>query len=304
MRRDSIFYQLFRQSPSLLFEFLDNPPQNAAEYTFEAIEVKETAFRLDGAFLPPSRTGIVYFCEVQFQLDELLYERMNSEIGIYVYRNRTRFADWQAVVIYPSRSIEQFRTNTVRELLASNRIKRVYLDELGKIEDLPIGLGLMVLTTLEGDEAKSEARGLVDGVKGLLGDRSPASRDIIGLISTIIIYKFKNLTREEVDVMLGIELQQTRVYQDAMAEGEAKGEARGEARGEANGEARGKAIGEARASHTLILRLLNRRIGNISSEVELRIKALSLSQLEELLDAALDFTQAGDLLAWLEDRQV
>lgn len=292
MRRDTIFYQLFRQSPSLLFELLDNPPQDALEYTFEAIEVKETAFRLDGAFLPPSKLGIVYFCEVQFQLDELLYERMNSEIGIYVYRNRARFADWQAVVIYPSRSMEQSCTDTVRELLLSDRIKRVYLDELGKIEDLPIGLGLMVLTILEGDEAKSEAKGLVSGTRRMLGDRSLASRDIIDLISTIIIYKFKNLTREEVDVMLGIELQQTRVYQDAMAEGEAIGEAIGEARG------------EAKAALALILRLLNRRVGNISSDVELRMKALSLNQLEELLDAALDFTQPGDLLAWLEDRQV
>lgn len=31
---------------------------------------------------------------------------------------------------------------------------RVYLDELGEIEQLPIGIGLMVLTTLEGDAAK------------------------------------------------------------------------------------------------------------------------------------------------------
>ena len=45
MRRDTIFYQLFRQSPSLLFELLDNPPQDSLEYTFEAIEVKETADR-------------------------------------------------------------------------------------------------------------------------------------------------------------------------------------------------------------------------------------------------------------------
>jgi predicted transposase YdaD len=64
MRRDSIFYQLFRQAPSVLFELLSQPPENAQQYTFEAIEVKETAFRMDGVFVPPSLTGIVYFCEV------------------------------------------------------------------------------------------------------------------------------------------------------------------------------------------------------------------------------------------------
>ena len=48
MRRDSIFYQLFRQYPALLFELLSQPPDRANEYIFEAVEVKETAFRMDG----------------------------------------------------------------------------------------------------------------------------------------------------------------------------------------------------------------------------------------------------------------
>ena len=85
---------------------------------------------------------------MQFQTDELLYERMLAEISIYVYRRRDLFSDWQAVVIYPSRSIEQSRREIVRKILASGRITRVYLDELG-VEELSTGLGLMVLTTLE-----------------------------------------------------------------------------------------------------------------------------------------------------------
>ena len=70
---------------------------------------------MDGVFLPPDLDGIVYFCEAQFQKDEILYERMVSEISIYVYRNRERLSDWQAVAIYPSRSSEQSNTVTVRE---------------------------------------------------------------------------------------------------------------------------------------------------------------------------------------------
>jgi predicted transposase/invertase (TIGR01784 family) len=174
MRRDTIFYQLFRQYPALLFELLSDPPDRTLEYIFEAVEVKETAFRMDGVFLPPDRSGIVYLCEVQFQLDELFYERMLSEISIYIYRNRERFADWQAVVIYPTRTMEQSRTETVREMLASGRIQRVYLDDLGEIPELPIGLGLMVLTTLEGDDVTTRSRGLID--------RSPDRADIINLI--------------------------------------------------------------------------------------------------------------------------
>jgi predicted transposase/invertase (TIGR01784 family) len=122
-------------------------PDRANEYIFDSIEVKETAFRIDGVFMPPDRSGTIYFAEVQFQTDELLYERMLSEISIYTYRNRERFADWQAVIIYPTRMMEQSRTEMVREMLDSGRIRRVYLDELGAVEELPTGLGLMVLTS-------------------------------------------------------------------------------------------------------------------------------------------------------------
>jgi predicted transposase YdaD len=31
MRRDSIFYQIFQQSPALLFELLADPPEDAAK---------------------------------------------------------------------------------------------------------------------------------------------------------------------------------------------------------------------------------------------------------------------------------
>jgi predicted transposase/invertase (TIGR01784 family) len=272
MRRDSIFYQLFRQSPTLLFELLPQPPANAQSYVFESIEVKETSFRIDGVFLPPNPAGIVYFCEVQFQLDELLYERMLSEIAIYTYRNRERFANWQAVVIYPTRNTEQSRLDLVWDLLESSRIQRVYLDELGEIEDLPTGLGLMVLTTLEGEEAKSEAKSLIQRAQG--------SRAIIELISTIIVYKFGNLTRDEVDVMLGISIEQTRIYQDAAQDGRQE---------------------EAKS---LILRQLNRRVGNLSPAVEMKVKTLPLVQLEDLGEALLDFGRMSDLIGWLDAHQV
>ncbi|MBD0389954.1 MAG: DUF4351 domain-containing protein [Nostoc sp. C3-bin3] len=35
MRRDSIFYKLFQQSPTLLFELVANPPSNADSYRFD-----------------------------------------------------------------------------------------------------------------------------------------------------------------------------------------------------------------------------------------------------------------------------
>ncbi len=53
MKRDSIYYQIFKRFPALLFELVDDRPQQAQNYRFESVEVKETAFRIDGVFLPP-----------------------------------------------------------------------------------------------------------------------------------------------------------------------------------------------------------------------------------------------------------
>ena len=105
MKRDSIFYKFFQQSPLLLFELVPNPPANASSYRFDSVAVKEPRFEIDGVFLPPEGVlGPVYFCEVQMQKDEHLYERVFAETALYFYRNRDRFNDWQIVVIYPSRS--------------------------------------------------------------------------------------------------------------------------------------------------------------------------------------------------------
>jgi predicted transposase YdaD len=48
------------------------------------------------------------------------------------------------------------------------------------------------------------------------------------------------------------------------------------------------------------LRLLDRRIGTIAPEAEAQIRSLSLSQLEELGEALLDFAQPSDLQDWLQ----
>lgn len=113
--------------------------------------MKEPKFEIDGVFLPPETdgTGIVYFCEVQFQKDERLYERLFGESFLYFYRNRERYSDWQAVAIYPSRSIEQSNVYPYRSLLAGEQVHRVYLDELGNIRQLPLGVALMVLTATD-----------------------------------------------------------------------------------------------------------------------------------------------------------
>jgi predicted transposase YdaD len=76
-------------------------------------------------------------------------------------------------------------------------------------------------------------------------------------------------------------------------------ESLGERRGRQSGLLEGAQQGEVKEAQTLILRLLKRRVGNVS-ELEARIKRLPLAQLEELGESLLDFSQMSDLVAWLD----
>lgn len=279
MRRDSIFYQLSQQSPALLFELLDNPPANAQSYRFDSVAVKEPRFEIDGVFLPPDTgtVGTVFFCEVQFQKDEQLYERLFGEAFLYFYRNRERFSDWHSVVIYPSRTIEQSQTYPYQDLLNGDRVHRVYLDELGEMAQVSLGVALMVLTTLRESQAPMEARKLLMRSQAEL--QPAASRAIMEMITTIMVYKFTNLSRQEVEAMLGITLGQTRVYQEAKEEGREE---------------------EARS---LILRLLARKVEELPDSTRSQIDALPVIQLEALGEALLDFSNLSDLEAWLVEQE-
>jgi predicted transposase YdaD len=106
------------------------------------------------------------------------------------------------------------------------------------------------------------------------------------MITKIVVYKFNSLSRDEVNVMLGIELQQTRVYQEAKAEGKVEGKA----------EEREIGLQRERA---LILKLLNRKLGNLSPQLQSRVSALSIERVESLGEVLLDFDSIADLESWL-----
>jgi predicted transposase YdaD len=92
--------------------------------------------------------------------------------------------------------------------------------------------------------------------------------------------------------MLGLsELKQTRVYQEALEEGEQIGQQRGRTEGITEGRTE-----EARS---LILRQLTRRLGTLPATAEAQVQALALPELEALGEALLDFAVLGDLSEWL-----
>ena len=67
----------------------------------------------------------------------------------------------------------------------------------------------------------------------------------------------------------------------------------------------GLQLGEERGEQReqkFILRLINRRLGEISSSLVEQIKGLSIEQLESLGEALLDFSEVDDLTTWLQQQ--
>lgn len=70
MKTDSIFYRLFQEFPSIFFELIGNLPEKASLYQFSSIEIKQTAFKIDGVFFSTQgNENQIYFVEVEFQPD-------------------------------------------------------------------------------------------------------------------------------------------------------------------------------------------------------------------------------------------
>jgi len=62
----------------------------------------------------------------------------------------------------------------------------------------------------------------------------------------------------------------------------------------------GLAQGKQSEALSLIMRQLPRKVGTIAPELQQRIQQLSLTQLEDLAEDLLDFSDIADLAAWLE----
>ncbi|MDF5712809.1 MAG: Rpn family recombination-promoting nuclease/putative transposase [Rhizonema sp. NSF051] len=218
MKTDSIFYRLFQEFPSIFFELIGKPPEEANAYKFSSVEIKQTSFRIDGLFLPQQDDiQIIYFVEVQFQPDDEIYSRLFAEICLYLRQNQPK-NNWRAVLIYPTRSIDTGDIKHYREYFDSGLVTRVYLDELGKAESLPVGIATIKLVIENENTAIQLARQLIDRSRLELIS-PPQQRQLLQLIETILVYKFINMSREEIAAMFEIgDLKQTRFYQEARKE--------------------------------------------------------------------------------------
>ena len=268
MKTDTLFYRLFKQQPSLLFDLGAQPVPHPEAYRFQSVEIKQTGFRIDGVFLPPGEAteSPLIFVEVQFQKDEKLYGRLFSEAMLYLHRHEPKH-DWRAVVIYPDASRDMGITPHYREFFTSGRLQRLYLDRLQELDGNSLGTDIIRLIVADDERVSTE----VQRLKRRIGEQSePLRTDWIDVLETVLVYKCPRMSRDEVRKMLGelfnVELKQTRFYQDVFSEGEQEGERR------------------------VLRRQLVKRFGSLPEWAEQRLIQAGIAQLEQWADRILDAT--------------
>lgn len=167
-------------------------------------------------------------------------------------------------------------------MLEVGQVKVFYLDELEITEKSPIELDIISLIVGKDSKAISTAEKTVAKSRVII-DSANEQEKILQLIQTVLVYKLKNLTREDIEKMFTLDdLRKTRYFQDVAKEAKQEGIREG-----------------IEKEISLVIRLLKRKLGNLSPELELKVRSLSLTTLEDLGEALLDFSSLQDLISWL-----
>jgi predicted transposase/invertase (TIGR01784 family) len=230
LKTDTIFYSLFQLFPELLFDLLGEDNTQASKYEFSSREIKELTRRFDGIMIPDSSdfTDLLYFVEVQFQANEEFYWRLFNEIFAYAGQYKPT-NDWRAVAIFASQSLEPELPAFYGELRSKLRV--VYLDEIARKNDLPLSLDIVKLVVTPEDQVQTEFPKLMEKLPQQITEPAQARR-VLDFIETILLYKFTNSSREEIEAMFSLsDLRKTKVYQEGKAEGKAEGEVFGKVKG-------------------------------------------------------------------------
>ncbi len=281
MKTDILFYQLFQSFHTLLFELIGRPVVEAQAYQFVSAEIKEKSFRFDGVFLPDVIDKPIILIEVQFQPKEDFYWEFFAEIFLYLNQYRPK-QNWQAVAIFARRSFDPGVSIHFQEFFGNERILRIYLEDWLEQKITSVGIGIVQLILA------SEARApeLVRELTSIVEQETGVNRrdDIVEFIETVLLYKFPKMSRQEIETMFAVnDLRETRVYQEAVEEGEQRGRLEGQV--------------------VVLLKLINHKFGKVSARVKTKIEKLPVAKLEDLVEAIWDLNTTADLEVWLRNHK-
>ncbi|MBD6619362.1 DUF4351 domain-containing protein [Komarekiella sp. 'clone 1'] len=178
--------------------------------------------------------------------------------------------------------INQF---AVDKTFHSYRVVRIWEQDPSLLLTNPGLLPLAVLAQTDSSAGLLEqVAAKVDMIK-----ESDKQRNISACVEVLARLKFEeDLVRQFLREEL---MRESPLYQEILQEGVQQGIQLGIQQGIQQGEV------------TLALRLLTRRLGTVSPELQAQIQQLSSVQLEALSEALLDFSTTEDLIAWLQVHQ-
>jgi predicted transposase YdaD len=276
MKTDKLFYRIFLNQPGLISELVSGIPPDC-EFEYSAPVIKENETRLDGLLTPVNKKTDfpLIFLEAQMQRDQKFYRRYFRGIFSYLEQYETNLS-WQGLLIILNNRLDLGSEIPYQNLL-NNQVERLYLEDLLDKENLSPNLAILRLIIIPKAQAGVEARQILN--KATTETEYKLKLD---LVEAILVNKFNKLSIEEIQKMLNLreaDVTQTRFYQEVLERGEKSGEA------------------------NLVIRLLNRRCGKLTPIQEEKVRSLSISQLESLGEALLDFQNMSDLENWLQDNR-
>jgi predicted transposase YdaD len=205
----------------------------------------------------------------------IFFEASSSTVhGGYLYQYQVE-RPCRGLLILQSRQ-QNLGSEAPYTVLLERQVQRLYLQDLLNESQLPLSLALLQLIVLPDESVPLATKKLIEAAQSL-GEQ--AFQSILEIVEAILINKFPQLSAQEVLVMLDIktaDFRQTRFYQDVLEEGES----------------------------AVLIRLLTRRLGELSEGQVAHIQGLSLAQLEQLTDVMLDLADLAELEAWLQDHPV
>ena len=190
----------------------------AKAYDFRSVEMKETARRIDGVLIPKEPGRLLFFTEIQFYKLESIYAEIMAKAFMFLAQNDPGHP-FLAVVIFGSRSFEPTGLLPYGGLMQIALLRPIFLEEIPDAPGQSLGLSILRLIVKAEAETMTFGRELVVRVGAEIGDEAERV-NLIELIGEAVIRKLSNLTRQEVEAMLGLhDIRETRVYQDAREEG-------------------------------------------------------------------------------------
>jgi predicted transposase/invertase (TIGR01784 family) len=248
--------------------------------------------------MPTNSEKPIFFIEVQFQPKNDFYWEFLSEI--FLHLNQFRPSNkWQAVAIFAKRNCEPEIVDHVQEMITSNRIIRVYLEDWLNQEANSLTIAIIQLILAPENKAPELARQI--NTKVQQEPDSDLQEQVVKFIETVLVYKFPKLSRQDIEAMFTYnDLKNTRVYQEAKEEGLQLGKQEGLQLGKQEGLQLGEQRGLQRQV-AMLLKMLTRKFGKLSPRTKNRITKLSVTQLENLAEVIFDLQTVADLNTWLRN---